>query len=89
MIPCVGVLRQRLDCSDDPVTEMLRHLPVAAEVVVGHAEELEMAILGPEAAIPDFSDRLVAWSARKGGCRKVMTFDRKAAEAIPEMELLT
>lgn len=36
----------------------------------------------------DFSDHIIAHLAQKAGCVRTVTFDRKAARRIPEMELL-
>ncbi|SOC37000.1 predicted nucleic-acid-binding protein [Rhizobium subbaraonis] len=85
----VWVLQRRLGYPQPQITEMLRHLLVSAEVIVEYAEELEATLLMADAAISDLADYLVAWAALKAGCRKVLTFDRKAAKAIPGMELLS
>jgi len=37
----------------------------------------------------DFSDVIIADLNRANGCEKTMTFDRKAANSVPGMELLT
>ncbi|MBB3977251.1 MULTISPECIES: PIN domain-containing protein [Rhizobiaceae] len=85
----VWVLRRRLGYSQRQITEMLRQLLVSVEVVVEYAGELEVTLLETEATISDLADCLVAWAALKAGCSKVVTFDRKAARAIPGMELLS
>ena len=85
----VWVLRRRLGYSQTQITEMLRQLLVSVEVVVEYAGELEVTLLETEATISDLADCLVAWAALKAGCSKVVTFDRKAARAIPGMELLS
>lgn len=38
---------------------------------------------------PDFSDVVIAGLNSANGCKKTMTFDRKAAQSVPGMELLT
>ena len=85
----VWVLRRRLGYPQPQITEMLCHLLESAEVVVEYGEELETTLLTEGAAISDLADYLAAWAALKVGCRKVVTFDRKAAKAIPGMELLS
>lgn len=37
---------------------------------------------------PDFSDVIISELNRANGCEKTMTFDRKAANSVPGMELL-
>ncbi len=85
----VWVLRRRLGYSQRQITEMLRRLLGSVEAVIEFAEELEVALLEPDATISDLADCLVAWAALKAGCSRVVTFDRKAARAIPGMELLS
>lgn len=38
---------------------------------------------------PDFSDVIIAGLNSANGCETTMTFDRKAAQSVPGMELLT
>ena len=37
----------------------------------------------------DFADAVIAGLARRAGCQATVTFDRKSANRLPEMELLT
>jgi predicted nucleic-acid-binding protein len=37
---------------------------------------------------PDFSDVIIAGLNSANGCETTMTFDRKAAQSVPGMELL-
>ena len=53
-------------------------------------ETLRMESWGQWFASPhtDFSDVMIADLNRMNGCEKTMTFDRKAANSVPGMELL-
>jgi predicted nucleic-acid-binding protein len=84
----IWFLRQRLNYSKAQIVDMLRLLIASSEIVIEHTEELELLLAGSTFPAGDVADYLVAWSAGKVGCRKVITFDRKAAQAVPGMELL-
>ena len=86
----VWFLRRRLSYPPSQVVEMLRLLLASAEVVIEHADELDMLLVAAQgASATNLADYLVAWAGLKAGCRKVITFDRKAAGTIPGMELLS
>ncbi|UWU13333.1 hypothetical protein [Rhizobium sullae] len=70
------------------IIEMLRLLLASAEVVVEHADELNILVAAQSPPETNLADYLVVWAGLRDGCRKVITFDRKAARAIPGMELL-
>jgi predicted nucleic-acid-binding protein len=57
-------------------------------LIVEHHDLVVKALQLVNAENADFSDALIAGRAKECGCDKVVTFDRKAAEKIPEMELL-
>lgn len=84
----VWFLRRRLDYPLAQIVEMLRFLIASPEVVIEHAEELEILLAEQDASIVNLADHLVAWSGLKAGCGKIVTFDRRAARVIPGMELL-
>jgi len=84
----IWFLRQRLNYSKSEIVDMLRLLIASSEMVIEHTEELELLLADPKAAAGDVADYLAAWSASRVGCSKVVTFDRKAAQAIAGMELL-
>lgn len=53
-----------------------------------HADELDILLAAQNGPVANAVDHLVAWAGFDAGCRKTMTFDRKAAKTIPGMELL-
>ncbi|OLP53606.1 hypothetical protein BJF92_05485 [Rhizobium rhizosphaerae] len=85
----VWLLRKRLGYPWASILNLLRALLAAAELVIEHAEDLDLLVEKAETLRADLSDHLIVWAARKAGCRKTVTFDREAAGTIAGMELLT
>ncbi|MFB9952832.1 PIN domain-containing protein [Rhizobium puerariae] len=81
------VLNRRLKYPMPVVSDLLLDLISADGLVVEYTEELD-ALLSVAQPKADFADYLIFWSARRAGCRSVVTFDETAAKAIPGMELL-
>jgi predicted nucleic-acid-binding protein len=84
----VWVLHRRLNYSMQIIFEMLRALLSAEAVVIENMEELDALLNGEEEPRGDLSDHLIAWSCARAGCQRVVTFDRKAASSVHQMELL-
>ena len=66
---------------------ILRDLLAADGLVFEATERLDALLHGGEPAT-DIADYLISWQAAAAGCTHTVTFDRQAAGAIPEMELL-
>lgn len=83
----VWVLSRRLKYPMKQVTNILRDLLAADGLVFEETERLDALLHNGEPAT-DLADYLISWQAAAGGCSYTVTFDRHAAGAIPEMELL-
>ncbi len=83
----VWVLRRNLKLPLATVSDLIQNLLAADRLVVEFTEELD-ALLSQDTPQSDIADYLIAWSARRAGCKATVTFDRTSAEAIPGMELL-
>lgn len=84
----VWVLRRRLGYQQPQIAELLLSLLASEDVVMENAEELGLLLSEENPPVDTLADNLVAWTAMRAGCSKVVTFDRKAAKIIPGMELL-
>lgn len=63
---------------------------LAAETVeFAELDTLVEALYRTESLNADFADAVIAVLARRAGCKATVTFDRKSANRLPEMELLT
>jgi predicted nucleic-acid-binding protein len=85
----VWVLTKRLNYPMASVADLLRDLLASDGLVMEHAGEIDR-ILSDEAVLTaDLADYLIAWSGLAAGCSHTVTFDRRAARAVPAMELLS
>lgn len=83
----VRVLHRNLKLPLATVYDLIQNLLAADRLVVEYTEELD-ALLSQNTPQSDIADYLIAWSAKRAGCKAAVTFDRTSAEAIPGMELL-
>tara|TARA_Y100000815_G_C13316041_1_gene490453 strand:+ start:1305 stop:1700 length:396 start_codon:yes stop_codon:yes gene_type:complete len=83
----VWVLSRRLKFPMKQVTNILRDLLAADGLVFEETERLDALLHNGEPAT-DLADYLISWQAAAAGCSYTVSFDRQAAGAIPEMELL-
>jgi predicted nucleic-acid-binding protein len=72
------VLRQAYRYSRAQVTEVLRKLVTAADIVVESSDLVVSALDQAAATNRDMPDILIADSGSRAGCAKTVTFDRKA-----------
>jgi predicted nucleic-acid-binding protein len=84
----VWVLHRRMEYPMSDIVAMLQALLSADNLILEHMEELDMLINGDNALKGDLADHLIAWSGKKGGCTRSVTFDLKAASVVDGMELL-
>lgn len=80
--------RRRLDYPQPQIIDLLLSFLASDDVVIEHANELGLLLSDENAPMAHLADHLVAWAGMKAGCRKTVTFDRRAAKLIPHMELL-
>lgn len=84
----VWVLQRRLNYPLMQVIAALREMLASEELRIEHAEELERLLHDDRAPDADIGDYLISWSGAAAGCSSTVTFDRRAAESVPSMELL-
>ncbi|MDQ6437005.1 PIN domain-containing protein [Mesorhizobium sp. LHD-90] len=84
----VWVLRRRLSYSRRDVEDVVRRLLSSAELVIEDGARLSSLFSTSTGPGTDIADFLVAWASERMGCGRVVTFDVRAARAIPSMELL-
>ena len=75
------VMTRRFRVSRAGVHAMLSHLLAKPEIVIEQADLVRTAADLFLHGNADFSDYLIACSAREAGCKRTLTFDRKAAKS--------
>jgi predicted nucleic-acid-binding protein len=84
----IWVLESRLGYPRPQVLSSVEQLLSSSELNIEHASRLADLLEQRDSDRIDLPDHLVAWSAEAAGCTHTATFDRRAAKAIPSMELL-
>ncbi len=84
----VWVLNRSLGYSMADISKIVRDLLASDGLIIEHAHELGLVLGRGNIPSTDLADYLIAWSGGLAGCTHTVTFDRKAAKAIPSMELL-
>jgi predicted nucleic-acid-binding protein len=82
------VLNRQMKLSSDRLISVLRSMLATDGLVFEFAGELELFIDGEGVDVDMVADNLVHWSAKRAGCDRSVTFDKKAATRITGMELL-
>lgn len=82
------VLRRSYRLSKTEIGIALRRILESDDFVVEARESLDF-FRQKEADPTQLGDYLVAYLCSKAGCERVVTFDKRAAKAVPAMELLT
>ncbi len=84
----VWVLTKKLDYAISDVAVVIRKLLAGDGVHLEH--DVQLGVLLGRGKLPsaELADHLIAWSGHAVGCSRTVTFDRRAARAISEMELL-
>ena len=86
LVELAWTLRQRYGRSRSDIHSLVATLLEAREIAFEDEGELSSILANGERG--DLADHLIAYSAKRAGCVKTVTFDRAAAKAIPSMELL-
>ncbi|WP_419938812.1 PIN domain-containing protein [Candidatus Palauibacter sp.] len=81
LIELVWVLRRGYRYEKNAVTEVVRQLLGAAELIVEDSEIVRLALRDYESGGADFADYLIGRSNRASGCASTYTFDRRAARS--------
>lgn len=79
-------LRQRYGYPRATVHAKIAALLETAELVFEDETEISAIVNGTDRG--ELADHLIAYCARRAGCSSTVTFDQRAAAAIPSMELL-
>jgi predicted nucleic-acid-binding protein len=82
-------LRKHIKLTRQEVMDGIASLLDSADITLEDEPIVEEALDTMSASQAEFADVFIALRNRNGGCVTTMTFDRKAAKAIPGMELLT
>lgn len=84
----VWLLRRRYGLTPEEILESLTMIIDSDDFVVEGREAIESVRsgTGKPAQLTDF---VIARTGQKAGCTRTVTFDRLAAKAVPDMELLT
>ncbi|RJG43700.1 type II toxin-antitoxin system VapC family toxin [Mesorhizobium sp. DCY119] len=84
----VWALRQRYDYPMKDIRRLLSAMLEAREFIFEEEALLVDLFNSAESGRGDVADHLIAYSATRAGCTHTVTFDQRAAKAIPSMELL-
>ena len=82
------VLKRRYKMANEVIVQTFRQLIDAQELLFEDEPFLESLFIDDRVAAADLSDHFIARIALNAGCEKTVTFDVKAARAVPGMELL-
>ena len=83
------VFERRYRMSREDIAATFDALLEVSSLVFENLEALVRALHLFRTANADLSDALIAECNREQGCERTMTFDKKAAKHVPEMDLLT
>ena len=84
----VWLLGKRFEYPKAAIVETIKALLSADGLLIEYTDDLDCWLNGDEEPRGDLSDHLIAWAGARVGCRSTVTFDIKAAKAVPGMELL-
>lgn len=82
------VLERRYRLPKSVISSTMRQLSEIEDIEFEQLDAFAVALHKYESGSGDFSDILIAETARVQGCSVTYTFDRHAAKAVPGMELL-
>jgi len=84
----VWLLRRRLQYPNARIRQSIAVLLSSSEFVFEEHGRLAALCSHGEWENGDLADHLIAWVGQKNACSHTVTLDRKAARAVPGMELL-
>jgi len=85
----VWVLRRVYRLPPQRIQEALMLMAETAGILIEDEQFVSEIVQKGVALKDEFADRLIAYCAEKAGCKSTVTFDRRAANAIPSMEFLS
>ncbi len=83
------VLKTRYRIPPKTIATIFTRLLAASTIEFAELDTLLEALHRSTTLNADFADAVIAGLARRAGCDATLTFDKKAARGIPEMELLS
>jgi len=83
------VLQSRLRYPVEAIISALLKLLASDDLSFQYADRLNALLDQSHPPRADLADYLISWSAESAGCSHTVTFDRRAAKAVPSMELLS
>ncbi|WP_159586173.1 PIN domain-containing protein [Chelativorans xinjiangense] len=89
LLEALWVLRRRFGYSRQAVLDALRQMVASAEFTFQYGERLAEVLEAGDPSSSDIADHLIASAALSAGCSHTVTFDKKAANRVPGMELLS
>lgn len=87
LVEFVWTLRQRYGRNRSDTRALVTALLESRELMF--EDESEISSIVSDATEGDLADHFISYCARRAGCASTVTFDSKAAKAVPAMELLT
>ncbi len=88
LIELVWALRTQMGFPRERVLDLIGALMERSDIEFSDRESVLLALGICRRQKVDFADAIIAVSNTAAGCRHTLTFDQKAAKAIPAMELL-
>ncbi len=87
LVEFIWSLRRTYRYPENQVTEAVRRLATASDVVIEKRAVVERALASTGNGL-GLADLLIAFGNIAEGCGRTMTFDKEAAKTVPGMELL-
>ncbi|MDP3898735.1 MAG: type II toxin-antitoxin system VapC family toxin [Mesorhizobium sp.] len=87
LVEFVWTLRQRYRYERNEIRSVVASLLDVREIAFEDEDDLSAIVADADRG--DLADHLIAYVARRGGCTSTVTFDKRAAKAVPSMEFLT
>lgn len=87
LVEFVWTLRQRYGYDRSAIRALVTTLLEVREIAFEDEDELSAIVADADRG--DLADHLISYAARRAGCSSTVTFDVRAAKAIPSMELLS
>lgn len=89
LVELIWTLRKRYAISRERILDIVSGLLESRDIVLEDEALVEIAVDRAAGLSGELPDLLIALRNGEAGCSVTMTFDRKAAQHIPGMELLT
>lgn len=86
LVEFAWTLRQRYGLGRADIRALVTTLLETRELAF--EDEKEVSEIVADATRGDLADHLISHCARRAGCTSTVTFDQRAAKAVPRMELL-